>query len=281
MIERKNIQLTGENNRPFLLDYIHAKTDDKNLPVIIFCHGFKGFKDWGAWDLMGSAFAKAGFLFIKFNYSHNGGTVEQPIDFPDLEAFGNNNYSIEVRDTQRVIDWVAASDLPVNKENITLMGHSRAGGIVTIVGQQDARIHRVISLAGVSDYADRFPKEEALEQWKKDGVYFIENGRTKQQMPLYYQFYKDFIAHEKELDIMAHASSLDKPYLIIHGDNDPAVDVEAARQLHRANPASQLKIIGGADHVFGASHPWDSEKLPRDMVEVVDVILNFITTNQN
>jgi pimeloyl-ACP methyl ester carboxylesterase len=279
MIENKNIQLAGENNRPILLDYIHAGTDDKNLPIIIFCHGFKGFKDWGAWDLMSSAFAKAGFLFIKFNYSHNGGTAEQPIDFPDLEAFGNNNYSIEVRDTERVIDWVASSNLPVDIENINLMGHSRAGGIVTIVGQQDTRIHRVISLAGVSDYAARFPKDEALKQWKKDGVHFIENGRTKQQMPLYYQFYKDFVAHEEELDIMAHAALLDKPHLIIHGDNDPAVNVEEARQLHRANPASQLKIIERADHVFGASHPWESQELPKDMVEIVGHILSFIENN--
>ena len=56
-------------------------------PLIIFCHGYKGFKDWGAWNLMAEAFAKIGFCFIKFNFSHNGGTIEQPIDFPDLEAF--------------------------------------------------------------------------------------------------------------------------------------------------------------------------------------------------
>ena len=52
---------------------------------------------------MAKEFAKDGFCFIKFNFSHNGGTVEQPIDFPDLEAFGNNNYTKELDDLESVI----------------------------------------------------------------------------------------------------------------------------------------------------------------------------------
>ena len=32
--------------------------------------------------------------------------MEDPIDFPDLEAFGNNNFSKEVDDLGSVIDWV-------------------------------------------------------------------------------------------------------------------------------------------------------------------------------
>jgi len=55
---------------------------------------------------MAESFANAGFFFIKFNFSHNGGTVKQPIDFPDLEAFGNNNYTKELDDLETVIDWI-------------------------------------------------------------------------------------------------------------------------------------------------------------------------------
>ena len=86
-------------------------------PIVIFCHGYKGFKDWGAWNLMAEAFAEAGFFFIKFNFSHNGGTVEQPIDFPDLEAFGNNNYTKELDDLESVIDWVCNSSEFKNEAN--------------------------------------------------------------------------------------------------------------------------------------------------------------------
>ena len=43
-----------------------------NGEIVIFIHGFMGFKDWGAWHLMAKVFAKAGFFFVKFNFSHNG-----------------------------------------------------------------------------------------------------------------------------------------------------------------------------------------------------------------
>lgn len=76
---------------------------------------------------MAEAFASAGYFFIKFNFSHNGGTVEQPIDFPDLEAFGNNNYTKELDDLEAVIDWIYKSsefENNLDKTNINLIGHS-------------------------------------------------------------------------------------------------------------------------------------------------------------
>ena len=90
----KNIIIPGKHNKPIITDVFYTENNTPK-PVVIFCHGYKGFKDWGAWDLMAKAFAEAGFFFVKFNFSHNGGTAEQPIDFPDLEAFGNNNYTKE------------------------------------------------------------------------------------------------------------------------------------------------------------------------------------------
>ena len=47
---------------------------------------------------MADRFADAGFVFVKFNLSHNGTTIEHPIDFVDLEAFGNNNFAKELDD---------------------------------------------------------------------------------------------------------------------------------------------------------------------------------------
>ena len=105
MIIRKNRVLTSENNKPILYDVYYNKTE-KPQPLVIFCHGYKGFKDWGAWHLVAEAFVDAGFCFVKFNFSHNGGTVENPIDFPDLEAFAANNFSLELEDLDRVLNYI-------------------------------------------------------------------------------------------------------------------------------------------------------------------------------
>lgn len=280
MIIEKNIIIDGKHEKPIITD-LFFKDDKIKKPIIIFCHGYKGFKDWGAWNLMAKAFAKAGFYFIKFNFSHNGGTVKQPIDFPDLEAFGNNNYTKELDDLQSVIDWLCSnSEIKNNADinNINLIGHSRAGGIITIKAEEDSRIKAVISLAGVSDFGKRTSTTGDLKQWKKDGVKYVLNGRTKQQMLHYYQFYENFIANKDRLTIKRAVSNLKIPYLIIHGDNDTSVLIDEAKQLHNWNTKSKLEIIEGTNHVFGAQHPWNKTELPNHLKKAISKILVFLNS---
>ena len=182
MIIKHSYTISGKHEKPILIDTTQM-ANSADLPIIIFCHGYKGFKDWGAWDLMANAFAKLGFLLVKFNFSHNGGTLEQPIDFPDLEAFGHNNYTIELDDLECIIDWVCKTYTlkQANTNHITLLGHSRGGGIACIKAEEDNRIKCLISLAGVSNFGKRTSTIGDLEQWKTDGVKYVINGRTKQK----------------------------------------------------------------------------------------------------
>ncbi len=271
----KNIIIERSGQKPILIDTF-LLSNHISQPIVIFCHGYKGFKDWGAWDLMAKEISKAGACFIKFNFSHNGGTIEQPIDFPDLEAFGNNNYTQELKDLDDVISWSInhfESNHNIDTSRIILVGHSRGGGIVLIKANEDPRISKVITLAGVSDYKSRFVSGEALNQWRKEGVMYITNGRTKQQMPHYYQFYQDFLDNESRLTIKTAVSQLKKPYLIIHGTEDPTVSVDAAKALHNWHPESQLTLIDGADHVFNTKHPWEKDSLPDALLEVSNTII--------
>ncbi|MDO5969396.1 alpha/beta fold hydrolase [Flavivirga aquimarina] len=278
MINKKISAIDGKHNKPILIDVTYTSKEN-NKPIVIFCHGYKGFKDWGAWNLMANTFAEAGFCFIKFNFSHNGGTVNEPIDFPDLEAFGNNNYTKELDDLESVIDWVFENkDIKDqgNVNNISLIGHSRGGGIVSIKAEEDSRIKNVISLAGVCDFGKRTATVGDLESWKKEGVKYVLNGRTKQQMPHYYQFYEDFVKNEARLTIKRAASNLKIPHLIIHGNADTSVLIEEAKNLHKWNSNSKLEIIEGANHVFGASHPWDKKELSDQLKEAVNAIVLFL-----
>jgi len=106
MILEKNFVLTRPNEKPILYDVSYTPNKAPK-PIVIFCHGYKGFKDWGAWKLVAETFAKEGFFFLKFNFSHNGGTIEQPIDFPDLKAFGENNFSKELKDLDGIISLLS------------------------------------------------------------------------------------------------------------------------------------------------------------------------------
>lgn len=279
MIIEKNKVLNTVGKKAIVYD-VYYSLSTKPKPVVIFCHGYKGFKDWGAWHLVAEEFVKAGFFFLKFNFSHNGGTVGQPIDFPDLEAFANNNFSTELDDLDRVLDFVVEENSfydKINFEKINLIGHSRGGGIVLIKTEEDERIKKVVTWAGLSDFKARFQEEtEAFRKWQSTGITYVENGRTKQQMPHYIQFYDDFKLNEEKLTIKRAVQNLKKPQLIVHGGLDSTVSVHEAQTLHMWNQNSQLEIVEQADHVFGVKHPWEKEELSADLKQAVATSINFL-----
>ncbi|WP_295222529.1 alpha/beta fold hydrolase [uncultured Chryseobacterium sp.] len=271
--KKQNIIIPNPETKDFLADAFYPEGGEK-LPLVIFVHGYKGYKDWGAWNLMAEKFVKAGFFFVKFNFSHNGTTVDNPFNFGDLEAFGNNNYSRELSDLGVVVDYFAA-DPAVDKDKIILIGHSRGGAISIIKTYEDERIHGLITLASV-DTLDRFPKNEAFENWKRAGVYYVMNGRTKQEMPHYYQFYEDYEKDMHRFDV-ERATEMAKAYfLIIHGTNDESVNVKNAEHLHLLHPNSELFLIENANHTFGAKEPWEENELPKDLNTVVEKCIAFI-----
>ena len=270
---KRTVVLTTGREKDILMDVTSLQSDP--IGIVIFCHGYKGYKDWGAWNLVSGEFARNGFAFVKFNFSHNGGTLENPIDFPDLKAFGNNTYGKEVADLNSVIDWS-------NKEYdapIYIIGHSRGGGIVTLVAGENTNVSKVISWAAVADFKERFPVGEKLQEWKDKGVYNVLNGRTKQEMPHYYSFYEDFIENEMNLTISKAAKSIRIPHLIIHGNMDEAVSIKDAYRLRSFNPKAELEIIIDANHTFGSKQPWCDNFLPKALRKVVDKTIYFINSS--
>ncbi|APZ45734.1 alpha/beta hydrolase [Polaribacter reichenbachii] len=274
----KNIIVEGTHQKPIVTDVFYKPTNQPKK-VVIFCHGYKGFKDWGPWNLLAEKFANAGFFFIKFNFSHNGGTAEQPIDFPDLEAFGNNNYTKELDDLKSVIDWISNAINfrdEANINDISIVGHSRGGGIVLLKANEDARVKKVITLASVCDFGKRSSTIGDLENWQKNGVKYVVNGRTHQKMPHFIQFYNDYKLNENRLNIPNAVKNLKIPQLIIHGNKDDAVFISEGENLKKWNPAAQFSVIENANHVFNASHPWEKETLSKELEEVVHLCVDFI-----
>jgi dienelactone hydrolase len=272
----KNNTIAGSKLKPISVDLFYNETKTSK-PLVIFIHGFKGFKDWGHFNLMANTFSEAGFVFVKFNFSYNGTTPQNPTEFDDLEAFGNNNYTIELNDLEKIIDWVLnyqAINLEINKEKIYLIGHSRGGGIALLKGSEDKRIKKIVTWAAVSDFINR-NKQSTINAWREMGVVHTLNGRTKQQMPLYYQFYENLMANKERLNIIKATSKLNIPLCIIHGTADEAVSYTDAKEIHKANKNSELYLVEGAGHTFDVKHPFEGETLPKNAQFVIDKTISF------
>lgn len=263
-----------KGEKPIFLDL--NLTSQTNQPLVIFSHGFKGFKDWGPFNYVSDTFVNAGINFLKFNFSHNGISHDDFGSFNDLESFGNNNFSKELLDLKIVIDW-AISTLTdqVDINSIILMGHSRGGGISIIKASEDNRIKKVISWASVCDFEHRFPKDK-IDVWKKRGVAYVFNSRTNQQMPLFYQFYEDFINNKERLSIPNACKLLTIPTLIVHGKKDETVDFDDALELKNSIKNSKLVAIDQGGHVFNSSHPFDKEQLSLELKTAIDQSIIFI-----
>ena len=275
MIELKNKLYIGSENRTSTYD---ISIPDQPKALIIFAHGYKGYKDWGAWGLVQDFFVSKSYGFIKFNFSHNGGTADDPIDFPDLEAFGRNDYSKELFDLKKMtaLSTKVLAELNI-KVPIYLIGHSRGGGMAILHALNDDRIDKIVSWAGVSDLESRFPVDDELEDWKSLGVRFVKNGRTNQMMPHLYSMYENFELNHADLNIQFACEKLKQPFLQIHGDMDLAVSVSEGLNIAKWTDTS-LSIVKGAEHTFGTKHPWELDHLPEDMIVVVNKTFDFFET---
>jgi pimeloyl-ACP methyl ester carboxylesterase len=273
----KNILIEGSKEKPILLDVCYKQTHEAK-PIVIFVHGFKGFKDWGHFDLLAKEVAQQDFVFIKFNFSYNGTTPENPLEFVDLDAFGNNNYIIELNDLEKVIDW-ALSDpsiaQEVDKEAVYLIGHSRGGGIAILKAAEDPRVKKLVTWASVSDFLNR-NKKRTIDTWHEIGIVYTFNSRTQQQMPLYLQFYETMQENKERLNIVKAVKHLSIPFLIVHGTKDDAVDLKDAEELHRAGKHSELLVVGEANHTFGAKHPFEELSFTEHTQFVVERSLAFL-----
>ncbi|WP_432709487.1 alpha/beta hydrolase family protein [Pedobacter sp.] len=271
MIQKTEFILTGSGEKIILGDNTYDDSHTKP-EVILFIHGFKGFKDWGAHNLIAEFFASRGYRFVKFNLSHSGVMPENPIDVKDMDTFAANTISKELADVNTVINYIAHTYAGAK---ITLIGHSRGGGLAISKGEIDPRIHRVVTWSAVSDFSSLW-KPEQEEEWKRTGRIYVENARTKEKMPLGSELLMDYKAHKKEFDIIEAASRLNIPWLILHGDEDVNVPFFVAQQLAQAQPNAIINKVAGANHVYGASHPYTERMMPPHLQEVCEKTLQFI-----
>ena len=253
----------------------YPKEPGKRLPVVIFCHGFKGFKDWGCFPYILESFAESGFYSLGFNFSYNGTgpNHETEQEFTRLELFEKNTISRELDDLKSIIDYIENNEdiynYDVNK--ICLIGHSRGGADVIITASEDKRIKKLITLAAV-DKLNYF-SERILAEWKEKGFTEFENTRTKQMMRMSYDYVLDLEKNKDRFDLIEAIKKIKIPTLIIHGTEDLSVKYSAAENLYNATDKknTKLELYEGTGHTFGSEHPFK-----RTFTVLENVIYNIV-----
>jgi uncharacterized protein len=257
MIEH-TVTLTNRRGLPFAID-IRRPVGAGARPIVIVCHGFKGFKDFAFFPYTSRKLCEQGFAVVTMNFSGNG-IGDDPLSFTALDKFAQNTISQELDDIEAVLDGIASGVLLGTQgdvRRIGIMGHSRGGCTAIVKAAPDPRLKCLVtwaSPAALGRYSD-----ELLRQWKEDGRYNFVNARTKQDMFVNYAYLEDIQANCERYSLDLAVSQLTIPYMTVHGTEDESVSVESAHRLYSYAKTGQaeLALVEGGTHTFRTKHPFD------------------------
>jgi len=257
-------------------------TNNSNVaPLLIFAHGFKGFKDWGGFPYLCEKIAENGFAVLSFNFSHSGVDAASPMDFTRLDLFAENTHTIELNDLDLVINYLPqlAEDFPgqIDITRVGLIGHSRGGGLSVIAATEHSEINALVTLAAVGGF-DRYTTEQK-KRWREKGYIEMPNTRTNQLMKMNVTLLDDIEINSERLDIQKSAAKLNIPYLIIQGKEDLAVKFTDAEKIYSSANKDQTKlvILENTGHTFGVEHPFKGST--NAFEEVIKLTAEFFKTN--
>ncbi|MEZ6241880.1 MAG: alpha/beta fold hydrolase [Phycisphaerales bacterium] len=246
--------VTGSEGLPILGDTDSPRAQPVGAALIV--HGFKGYKDYGMFPVLGRALADAGVLAHRFNLAHSGMTDQlETFERPDL--FERDTWAFQAEDVAHVARAVSAGTLPGRGLPMVLIGHSRGG--VTALLAAARRREDLFELSGVVTI--NAPAEtcslsaEDRRRLLDDGSLESPSARTKQALRVGRAWLQTQLDDPAWHDVLDAAASIDVPMLVIQGDADRTVDpASAGRIASRARHARRVMIPGG-DHVLNTPNP--------------------------
>jgi len=231
------------------------------LPVIIVCHGFKAYKDWGPFPAIGEHFAHAGFVSIVFNFTHNG-IGKEPRKFSERQKFFSNTISFELEDVESLVEGITSGKIEdgrLDASRIGIVGHSRGGGVAIIKASEDRRIKAVAGWSTVARFARH--TEAQAKRWREKGFLGPPSATHDDPFVVGTALLDDLELNAARLDIGRAVKWLHKPLLLVHGTADLPVPIEETNHLYDVadKTLTEYIVLQGAGHMYGARHPYTHE----------------------
>lgn len=228
--------------------------------AVFFCHGFKGYKDYGFIPVLGDRLARAGCVVHRFNFSHSG-MGERVETFERTDLFEQDTWNKQVEDLSAVLQAVRAGDLPGTPPDlpVVLLGHSRGGTTCLLAAGRLFRDGREPEPAGVCTMSAPHvscsfgPGDRQV--LLSEGRLRTPSARTGQDLYVGASWLREQMEQPDEHDVITLCGYITCPVLVVHGTEDPTVPYDAADRLAGACPDGAAALIEGADHVYNTPNP--------------------------
>ncbi|WP_234572629.1 alpha/beta hydrolase family protein [Rhodohalobacter sp. 614A] len=276
-IKKTDGEISSTEGLPIYYDLLVPGVESGTvLPVILFVHGFKGFKDWGAFPDLYEELARAGFAVVAFNLSLNG-VGSGMLEFDQPELFRRQTFSQDLQDVGSVIEALKSKEIQSEKavldtDRIGILGHSRGGHTAIVAAAEYSEIQCLVTWSAVADYNKRWSKE-MISNWNKQGYTNILNSRTGESLPLDKIVYDDAMENADRLMAIKRVPELYIPSMFIAGKSDETVPFSESEVLYRKSPADEkeIRLIENAGHTFEISHPFNEKDFPPAFSEALDL----------
>ena len=171
--------------------------------------------------------------------------INKKIKIPDLNA-GDFFHLTITRQMKKIASQIGCDYTP-----FTLIGSSLGGLIAAQLAQQYQQVQRLVLLAPAFGFLSHWlPKlgDAQLVNWEKEKSLMVYHYGEGKYLPLSYDFITDASRYTE--DVLRRPI----PTLIIHGENDEAIPVQASRDF--AKTRSWVKLIElDSDHALSNALP--------------------------
>jgi len=245
--------------------------------VLLICHGFKGYKDYGFLPQLAERAAQQGLIAHRFNFSHSGMTRNiDTFERPDL--FEQDTWLKQVQDLRAVTSAIGRDEIPGVQLPMVWFGHSRGGVTVLLTNVRATVNARPVGLVlAATPNAALNLSDEDKQTLRHEGRLPVQSARTGQTLYIGKQWLDEIEADPDFHDPERAIAAADVPTLILHGTGDTTVPVHAANRLHHAAPhRTTLHLIEGGSHTFNASNPLPlTQSPPTATQEMIDQACDF------
>lgn len=252
----------------------------RERPVIIICHSFMAFKDWGFFPYLSSRFAEAGFASVIFNFSHNG-VIGDGDRIKDFERFEKNSFLREVGDLKCVIDALWKGELGggiVDRSDITLLGHSRGGGISILTASEDDRVKLLVSWSTIGTFFRWTVRQR--KSWRDLGFLPLAKDPGASPLRLGTGLLREIEELREKLDLKLAASKIKIPWLLVHGSEDLTVPAKEAIGLVASarGVSPKMILLERVGHLYNASSASEDNYATLDMI--IEKTIDWIKENK-
>jgi uncharacterized protein len=248
MFELKQSQYIEWKNETLAatIDFPKNLVFGKKYPFIIICHGFIGSKV-GVDRLFVKAaeeFTMDGAIVLRFDFAGCGESSGN---------YGETGLDAFIHQLQAVLDYSINHIEQIDRNNITVLGHSLGGATAVLTAAIDSRIRHLILWSSVAQ-----PYEDIKRIVGTEKVSSLKTGSFIDYMG--YQFGEHFFQSLKGFKPLQAATEFKGDVLILHGTGDHdipvayAKDYESAFKSRKWGGCLKYEIIGANHTISNYNH---------------------------